>query len=82
MMGPFVRENQDYRSHLDDVLLITFKSVLQNEIYPSGFSTMCRFLERVLRNNDSKAMYIMKSPENLLHLNSNLSVGPTVYEEV
>ena len=78
MMEPFVRENQDYRSHSDDVLLITFKSVLQNEIFPSGFSTMCRFL----RNNDSKAMYIMKSPENLLHLIFNISVGPTVYEEV
>ena len=82
MMEPFVRENQDYRSHLDDVLFITFKSVLQNEIYPSGSSTICRFLERVLRNNESKAMYIMKSPENLLHLISNLFVGPTVYEEV
>ena len=31
MMVPFVRENQDYQLHLDDVLLITFKNVHQNE---------------------------------------------------
>ena len=31
MMVPFVRENQDYQLHLDDVLLITLTNVHQND---------------------------------------------------